>query len=663
MKRVVYPFAAVLGQDEIKKALLCNLVNPMIGGVLISGEKGTAKSTLVRGLEALAGSQRLVELPLNITEDRLVGSIDLSRALLEGRSVLEPGVLWEADGNILYVDEVNLLSDHIVNTLLEVAAGKQNVVEREGISCVHDSRFVLIGSMNPEEGKLRSQFLDRFGLYVEVQGERDPAARVEIMSRRLEFERDPLGFLEAYREETARLQRAVTKARELLPKVEVTENALALAASLSENVHCCGHRGELATVETARALAALDGRRMLNTEDIREAARFALAHRAREIAPGTALPPEGEPDSREDRDRQDQETQQEENQEPAENPDKTPEEERNQDSEPQTSEEQEKPAEQQDSENTGEESGRREPSRQISDGEDREGDFGESEEVQESGEAFEIPRWQEPPAFHRVNQGAGKRTLVKSDNHQGRYVGYRTAGGEKAEDLAFDATVRAAAPFQKNRKKNGRAIAIEKADMRLKIREKRTGGCILFVVDASASMGANRRMTEVKAAIVSLLNVSYQKRDRVGLIAFRKDGAELLLGITRSVDLAQKRLAELPTGGKTPLAAGLDLAYEVIMGLKMREPEVQPVIVLVSDGRASGKKDKNSNPFAEALKSAERIGNQKIRTIILDTENGFIRFHLCGKLNEKLKGTLLTMEELRADGIIEAVKGYAAPLA
>ncbi len=283
------------------------------------------------------------------------------------------------------------------------------------------------------------------------------------------------------------------------------------------------------------------------------------------------------------------------------------------------------------------------------------GDFGSREEIQESGEPFLIPRWQQAPSLRKENQGAGKRNRVRSENHQGRYVGFRPASGQSPIDLAFDATVRMAAPWQRVREKNGLALAIRKQDLQEKIREKRTGGCILFVVDASGSMGANHRMSQVKAAILSLLNVSYQKRDRVGMIAFRKDRAELLLGITRSVELAQKKLSDLPTGGKTPLAAGLDLAYEVLMGLMMREPETEPTLVLVSDGRASGKKKESDNPFAQALVSAERIGNQGIRSIILDTETGFIRFHLCEQLNAKLHGTLVTMEELRSEGIVEAV--------
>lgn len=283
----------------------------------------------------------------------------------------------------------------------------------------------------------------------------------------------------------------------------------------------------------------------------------------------------------------------------------------------------------------------------------------QKEDVEAPGETFSIPRWQDPAVTRVFDRGSGRRDRVISTTKQGRYIGYRIAGDGRIDDLAFDATVRAAAPAQSCRNKNGRAIAIESSDLRLKIREKRAGGCILFVVDASTSMGANKRMREVKAAILSMLNVSYQKRDRVGLIAFRREEAKLLLGFTRSVELAQKQLELLPTGGRTPLAKGLELAYEVIMGLKMKDPDALPTIVLVSDGRASSK-DKSRSPFEEALRAAERIGDQKIHTIVLDTENDFIRFHLCEKLNEKLHGTLVTMEDLRSEGIVYAVEQLKA---
>ena len=636
MTRTVFPFTAVIGQERIKNAIIWNLINPSIGGALVSGEKGTAKSTLVRGAAGLTDGMKIVDLPLNITEDRLIGSIDLKHALIHGRRELEPGILLEAHGNILYADEVNLLSDHIVNALLEVSASGINVVEREGMSCCHSSRFVLIGSMNQEEGKLRPQFLDRFGLYVEVESEKDLSLRVEIMRRRLKFEEDPLRFIETYKEDTRALSAKIESAKKLFSQVEVTANARLFAATLAEKAICAGHRGEITIIETAKAIAAFDGRHMLNIEDIKKAAEYALPHRVQ------AVPPQSQ--EIEDRDEEQLESEQNWEQPEPEHPESNdnheePPENQNKPKEP--SEEQNAPdaplpeTDKADNKNTSENSG---------------------DDIQESGEIFLIPRWVEPQVTHQIKKGSGRRNLVRSGTNQGRYVNYRMPiGQQRVIDLAFDATVRAAAPFQNLRDRTDRAIAIENGDMRVKIRERRTGGCILFVVDASASMGANKRMKEVKAAILSMLNVSYQKRDKVGLIAFRKDSAELLLGITRSVDLAQKKLAVLPTGGKTPLSKGLDLAYEVIMGLKMKDPDAIPTLVLVSDGRASGKKTPGSNPFDQALKSAERIGNQNINTIIIDTENDFIRFNLCGKLNEKLHGTLLTMEDIKADGIVEAI--------
>ncbi|MFD1403240.1 VWA domain-containing protein [Robinsoniella peoriensis] len=662
MDRIVFPFTAVLGQEEIKKALIWNLINPGIGGVLISGEKGTAKSTLVRGAARLMEGMKIVELPLNVTEDRLVGAIDLKCALKDGTCRLEPGILSEADGNILYVDEVNLLSDHIVNALLETAASGVNVVEREGISCSHSSRFVLAGSMNQEEGKLRPQLLDRFGLYVEVEGEKDVDTRIEIMKRRLDYERDPISFIAYYNGETKKLKAAIDHAKELLCEVEVTENAMQLAAALASQANCAGHRGEIALIETARAIAAFDKRRMININDIKEASEYALVHRMQE-AQSCQMPQDNreEDSGREEDKRQEEQDRQQPEEDIADKSQQddlktqTPENDKGMDCENcegDGTEDGDKDGQQPETGQSGtQQSSDQNRSDQSDDGAAATGE----EDIQESGEIFMIRRWQEPQTNCQTYRGSGRRNLVLSNNRQGRYVRYRQAGEEKVTDLAFDATVRAAAPFQRMREKGNRKIAIEKSDLRVKIREKRTGGCILFVVDASASMGANKRMKEVKAAILSLLNVSYQKRDKVGLIAFRRDDAELLLGITRSVELAQKKLEQLPTGGKTPLAKGLCLAYEVIMGLKMKDPDVVPTMVLVSDGRASGKKMPGSNPFDEALKEAERIGNQQIHTIILDTENDFIKFHLCDKLNEKLHGTLLTMEELKADGIIEAV--------
>ena len=278
----VFPFAAIIGQEKVKRALLLNLINPQIGGVLLNGEKGTAKSTLVRGMAALSEGMKVIDLPLNITEDRLVGTVDIEKTLAEGKRNFEPGILKEAHENILYVDEVNLLSEHLVNCLLEVASSGVNRIEREGISFAHPSRFVLIGTMNPEEGYLRSQFLDRFGLYIEVGGCTDILERKEIIKRRLEYERSPLDFIEKWRWESDVLAQQIEDAKNYLSKVQVSDNAMKLAAEIAKEANCAGHRAELVIAETAKAMAAYERRSNISIENIKEAAEYALPHRKRE---------------------------------------------------------------------------------------------------------------------------------------------------------------------------------------------------------------------------------------------------------------------------------------------------------------------------------------------------------------------------------------------
>jgi magnesium chelatase subunit D len=629
-----FPFAAVLGQERVKNAIIWNLVNPDIGGALLCGEKGTAKSTLVRAA-AFLSDMPFVNIPLNISEDKLAGSIDIGAALREGRHVFSPGLLHTADGGILYIDEANLLADHIVNALLDAAGSGVNRIEREGLSFEHRSRFILIGSMNEEEGRLRPQFLDRFGLQVVAESEKDPAVRAGIMRRRLEFELSPETFVRRYQEGTDALRGKIREAKARLPRVRISRNAMKLAVSFANRVRAAGHRGELAIIQTAAAIAALDRRNSIALEDIRLAAEYALPHRARGEEPGAAAFGEGPPDTG---------AGETEAQEPLRGADER--------------EAPEKGAEEaQETADSGAPGG----DTQWQDRNEGAADAGDGDlDLQEAGEIFNLKRWKEAPGKQKANLGSGRRKSAVSKNRQGRYIGWRVTDSARGADIAFDATFRAAAPFQKTRGKArsgaGPVLVIERNDLRVKVREKKTGGHILFVVDASASMGANRRMGEVKAAILSMLGVSYRKRDQVALIAFRKTRAELLLGFTRSIDLARRRLAELPTGGTTPLAAGLDLAWETLAGLKLKDKDARPTLVLVSDGRASAGLGKA--PFQEALEAAERLGRRNIDAIIIDTENGFLRFKLCEKLGEKMGGVVIGMEELRSDGIVEAVSSF-----
>ncbi len=274
-----YPFTAIVGQENMKLALLLNVINPKLGGVLIRGEKGTAKSTAVRALAELMPGTEVVDLPVSATEDRVVGTLNLESAVREGKKRFEPGLLAQADGNILYVDEVNLLEDHIVDLLLDVAAMGVNRVEREGLSYSHPARFVLVGTMNPEEGQLRPQLLDRFGLSAEVKGERETQARVEVISRRLAYETDPEAFALGWREEEQRLAERIASARERLPEVSYSPDILRLAASIGIALETDGHRGDICMVNAARTIAAWEGRKEVLREDIRRAAALALPHR------------------------------------------------------------------------------------------------------------------------------------------------------------------------------------------------------------------------------------------------------------------------------------------------------------------------------------------------------------------------------------------------
>lgn len=604
MKRnCVYPFAAVIAQEKVKKALILNVINPSIGGVLISGEKGTAKSTLVRGLAQLMKDMEVIDLPLNVTEDRLIGSIDMEKALTQGERSFEPGILKEANGNILYVDEVNLLSEHIVNCLLEVSASGVNHVEREGISFQHDSKFVLVGTMNPEEGNLRSQFLDRFGLYLEVKGSRDIIERKEIIKRRLKYEENPLEYISIWKDESDNLLKKILKAKEYLLKVEVSDSIMKLAAEIAKEANCAGHRAELVIIETAKAIAAFENRKNIIVSDIKEAAELALPHRMREFPPEMDESQENEQEPEEDNG----EDNSEENNNTMENHD--------------------------------------EPCDNFEEGYDI---------IDDIGRIFTAKSLNIQTMDRKKRKGSGKRSKTKTDLVQGRYIRY-SFPREKVRDIAFDATLRAAAPYQKLREKNGLAVAIDKSDFREKVREKRTGSTILFIVDASGSMGAKKRMAAVKGAVVSLLTDAYQKRDKVGMIAFRKKDAEVLLGITRSVDLAQKSLKTLPTGGKTPLAAGLSKGYEILKAAKKKDADMVPVIVLVSDGKANSS-IKGGDAFQEAINMANIISEEGIQSIVIDTEQDFIKLGLAKEIAQTMNAKYYKLEELEAGEIAGAVR-------
>ncbi|RBY85022.1 putative cobaltochelatase [Blastococcus sp. TF02A-30] len=682
---MTYPFSAVVGMDDMRLALLLNAVSPAVGGVLVRGEKGTAKSTTVRALAAVlppvavvpgcrfacdpaapdpacpdgpheptAGGPvrpaRLVELPVGASEDRVVGSLDLERALTEGVKAFEPGLLAAAHRGVLYVDEVNLLHDHLVDLLLDAAAMGTAYVEREGVSVRHAARFLLVGTMNPEEGELRPQLLDRFGLTVEVAAPRDPAERAEVVRRRFASDADPAGFAAAWSAQESALADRIADARARLPHVVLSDAALRQVTAVCAAFDVDGLRADLVTARAAIAHAAWSGRDEVTEDDVRVAARLALPHRRRRNpfdAPGL------------DEDTLDQAL-----------ADSRPEDDGPHDDDPH---------------DDGPDGG---PDGGPGDGGStpppppagaREGQNGRPG-PEEPGGPTTAPRGEgggstsaapapdqaavapsDPFRARRLEVpglgagAAGRRSRARSE--RGRVVGSTRPTGAVTR-LHLTGTVLAAAPHQRARGRSGPGLRIVREDLRQATLEGREGNLVLFVVDASGSMGSRARMAAVKGAVLSLLLDAYQRRDKVGLVTFRGAAAEVALPPTWSVDAAAARLAELPTGGRTPLAAGLLKAHDVLRLERIRDPQRRPLLVVVTDGRATGAR--GSASLADASAAAALLAATGTPAVVVDCESGPVRLGLAATLGTALGGQTLRLEELAADALAATVRSARA---
>ncbi|MFE9999327.1 putative cobaltochelatase [Streptomyces avermitilis] len=671
-----FPFTAVVGQDDLRLALLLNAVSPAVGGVLVRGEKGTAKSTAVRALSALmpevdvvAGCRfscapgspdpacpdgphevgpgvrrpaRMVELPVGASEDRLVGALDIERALAEGVKAFEPGLLADAHRGILYVDEVNLLHDHLVDLLLDAAAMGASYVEREGVSVRHAARFLLVGTMNPEEGELRPQLLDRFGLTVEVAASREPDQRVEVVRRRLAYDDDPEGFAARWADEESAVRARIVAARELLPSVRLGDGALRQIAATCAAFEVDGMRADIVMARTATALAAWDGRTDVLAEDVRQAALLALPHRRRRNpfdAPGL------------DEDKLDETLEEfggRNEDEGDDDPDPDgpggggrPPENGPQDGSQDGS--QNGPQDGADSSEPGGDEAARPQAGES--GQPAASGAGEQQAVR-AGEPFRTKVLSVPG----LGEGAaGRRSRARTE--RGRTTGARRPRGALTK-LHLAATVQAAAPHQRARGRSGRGLVVRRDDLRQATREGREGNLVLFVVDASGSMAARQRMSAVKGAVLSLLLDAYQRRDKVGLVTFRGSAAEVALPPTSSVDAAAVRLESLPTGGRTPLAAGLLKAHDVLRVERLRDAARRPLVVVVTDGRATG----GPEPVALAGRAARLFAADGVASVVVDCESGPVRLGLAGHLAGELGGTPVTLDELRADSIAGLVR-------
>ncbi len=651
--RQVFPFPAIVGQEEIKLALLLNAISPAIGGVLIRGHKGTAKSTAVRALsrilpdievvascpfmctpasapeacphcdtapearQSTVRPARLVELPLGVTEDRVAGTLDIERALKSGEKHFEPGLLAAAHRGMLYIDEVNLLSDHIVDILLDAAAMGVNYVEREGVSVSHASSFILVGTMNPEEGELRPQLLDRFGLAVDVQAAHDIDMRTEVVRRRIAFDAHPSAFQQQWADAERVEQQRLLHARQLLPDVHLHDDLLKMIAGICNDFGVDGMRADIVMYRAAVALAAYEGRTEVSEADIRRVAPLVLPHRRRRQPFDEPSVDEQELDDSLDRHRPN----------PPESHASSPESDAS--SDPNESESGETP----------------EPDGQGRAPEDKQAPIGQTYAVQSL----------EGPIQSAMQQRATGRRSRKLGGRSGHYVTSRQPQG-RVRDIAIDATLRAAAPnVYERRLSDAEPTLIRSTDLREKVRESRGGNLILFAVDASGSMGARDRMIATKGAIMSLLLDAYQKRDQVGMVTFRGQEASIVLPPTGSVELAQQYLTQMKTGGRTPLAAGLAKAYELLTRARHRNRDLQPLLVLLTDGRANAGL-KLDDPVADSLQQAAVLCQANVPSLVVDTEQGVLRLGLAQRLAQALGGICLRLEELAATTLAKAVR-------
>ncbi len=687
-----FPFTAVVGMDDLQLALILAAVSPAIGGVLIRGEKGTAKSTAVRALteilpavdvlegcrfscdpanpdptcpdsphpetaNALARPARLVELPVGATEDRVLGSLHLERALSEGVTVYEPGLLAAAHRGLLYVDEVNLLHDHLVDVLLDAAAMGRATVERDGVSITHPARFVLVGTMNPEEGELRPQLLDRFGLTVDVVASRDPAVRVEVMRARLTYEADPTAFISKYAGTQAELSERIIKAQSRLADVILTDSALRQIAEICASFDVDGMRADLVTARTAVAHAAWSGRTVVEVEDVRAAAKLALPHRKRRNpfdAPGlddeqleqaiqNSTQPEPDPDDDPD----------------GNDPNGGPEGggpddggDGNKDDGSKDDSSTQPPA----SDDGTDDADAQQPPTSAGKPGDNAGSAlpgtTPTGQVAASSEPYKARLLSVQSAGAGVS---GKRSRALTD--VGRVVGDRARVGRESGRPHLLATIRSAAPHQYTRGRSGPGLAVRTSDVRLAVREGREGNLVLFCVDASGSMGTKKRMTEVKTAIVSLLLDAYQRRDTVGLVTFAGAEATVALPPTGSVETAVRRLESLPTGGRTPLAEGLLQASDVLRIAAIRDPRRRPLLVLVTDGRATA----GDKAFAKAKQAAGWLAQQGIASVVVDCEpRRGVRLGLAAELAADLRAEYLDLGEVAAGNLVRAVTDRSA---